>query len=447
MFAGMTIHGNVTWTAVGLVQLTIFWVWSDETSLVLAAEQAAATVTRLYGSAAVASYQALTGALKKYTDQFLPLLWSRLHDLMKECDTKTWRVGLWLALAVDGSRLNVPRTLANEQQFCKPRSERRKKRRGKKRGRYAKHHRRRLKGPQKSHYDPQAVGPQMWLTLLWHIGQRMPWSWEIGPSYSNEREHLLKMLDKGQFPENTLFCGDAGFVGYDFWRAIHDRGKHFLIRVGSNVRLLKKLGCVRERNGIVYCWPDAVIKRKQSPLKLRLLRFKDSRGDVYLVTNVLAEKDLTAAQSSEIYRRRWGVELQFRTFKQTYHRTKLRSRTPACAAVELHWSLVGLSIVQLLAFKEQIQVAEPQQRTSIASVLRIVRTIIRDEPKVPTRGKSLREQLAGALTDNYERHGKKKSRNYPRRKEEPSAGRPMIRLATEFHKQTLKEIQCLENAA
>jgi hypothetical protein len=287
----------------------------------------------------------------------------------------------------------------------------------------------------------------MWLTLLWHIGQRMPWCWEIGPSYSSEREHLLKMLDKHKFPENTLFCADAGFVGYDFWRAIHDQGKHFLVRVGGNVRLLKKLGYVRERNGIVYCWPDAVMKKKQPPLILRLLQFKTSRGNVYLVTNVLSEEDLTLRHASEIYRRRWGVELQFRAFKQTYQRTKLRSRTPECAEVELHWSLVGLWIVQLLAFKEQIPAAEPGEQTSIASVLRIVRSIIRDESMVAPRGQSFREQLAGAVTDNYERHGKKKSRNYPRRKEEPSAGRPTIRQATNTHKEKLQELQCLGEAA
>jgi hypothetical protein len=258
---------------------------------------------------------------------------------------------------------------------------------------------------------------------------------------------MLKMLEKHEFPANVLFCGDAGFVGYHFWRAIHDEGKHFLVRVGGNVRLLKQLGCCRERDGIVYCWPDEVMKKKQAPLVLRLLQFKTFRGDVYLVTNVLSEESLTPAQGAEIYRRRWGVELQFRAFKQTYQRSKLRSRTPACAEVELHWSLVGLWVVQLLAFKEQAAIAEPAAQTSIASVLRILRSIIKDDSTVPARSKSLQKQLAIALTDTYERQSKKKSRNYPRRKEEPCAGAPVIRLATSMHKEQLQEIQALAKAA
>ena len=47
---------------------------------------------------------------------------------------------------------------------------------------------------------------------------------------------------KQKFPENTLFCGDAGFVGYDLWQSIIDKGHSFVIRVGGNVRLLTKLG-------------------------------------------------------------------------------------------------------------------------------------------------------------------------------------------------------------
>jgi len=176
----------------------------------------------------------------------------------------------------------------------------------------------------------------MWLTLIWHIGQRLPWCWKIGPSYSSERAHLLELLAEQKFPEFTLFCGDAGFVGYDFWSTIA-ADHHFLVRVGSNVRLLKNLGYVREREGIVYCWPDAAMKKLQPPLVLRLLHFQSSRGDVYLVTNVLEEKKLTEQQASEIYRRRWGIEVHFRSVKQTFGRSKLRSRHPSVP----RWSCTG----------------------------------------------------------------------------------------------------------
>jgi Transposase DDE domain len=448
IFADVRLHGNVKWQPLGLVCLAIFWVWSSQPGLVEAAKDAIATVAKLFGSDAVAvtSYQALTAALVRYTPQLLPALWARLQSLMRQIGQSGWRVGKWLPLAVDGSRVSVPRTSRNEARFNKPRKPRSKRKsRPKKRGRHA--HRKQQKQNTKSHYDPQAVGPQMWLTLVWHIGLRLPWCWKLGPSYSSERSHLQTLLDEEQFPENTLFCADAGFVGYDFWRTIVDHGHSFLIRVGSNVRLLKHLGVVRQRGDIVYCWPDEAMKKERPPLVLRLLCFHDVRGEVYLVTNIVEGKELTTEQASFIYRRRWGIELQFRSLKQTYGRAKLRARTPEIAEVELHWSLLGLTMLQLLAMKEQTLAGEPANKTSIAAVLRIIRSMIASRSEKRPASASLGKRLQTAKTDSYKRHGKKKSRNYPRRKEEPCTGAPIILTATAEHRERARKILAGQAAA
>jgi Transposase DDE domain len=441
IFADLRLHGNVKWKPLALVCLAIIWVWSSQPGLVEAAKEAIAMVAKLFGSdfVAVTSYQALTAALVRYTPQLLPPLWARLQSLMQQSDQAAWRVGKWLPLAVDGSRVSVPRTQQNEAQFNKPRKPRRKKKSAtKKRTRHAQ--RKRQKASTKRHYDPQAVGPQMWLTLLWHIGLRLPWCWMLGPSYSSERGHLEMLLHECIFPDFTLFCGDAGFVGYDFWRSILDHDHSFLMRVGGNVRLLKHLGVVRQKGDIVYCWPDAAMKKEQPPLVLRLLRFHDGRGEVYLVTNILDDEELTAGQASLIYRGRWGIELQFRAFKQTYGKAKLRARTPEIAEIELHWSLLGLTMLQLLARKEQTRAGEPAEKTSIAAVLRVIRSMIADQSETRPPSESLQNRLRNATTDSYQRQSKKQSRNYPRRKEEPCTGAPIICKATEAQRESARKI-------
>ena len=90
---------------------------------------------------------------------------------------------------------------------------------------------------------------------------------------------------------------------------------------------------------------------------------------------------------------------------------------------------------------------EPADQTSIAAVLRIIRSMMHNKSRIPPRGESLPKQLAAAQIDVYQRHSKKKSRNYPRRKEEPSAGKPQIRAATENHKQKLRQLESLNHAA
>jgi len=448
IFAHVRLHGNVKWKPLALVCLAIVWVWSSQPGLVEAAKDAIATVAKLFGSDAVAvtSYQALTAALVRHTPQLLPALWARVQSLMQQSGQAAWRVGKWLPLAVDGSRISVPRTQQNEERFNKPRKPRgKKKSRANKRSRHAQ--RKRQKQRTKSHYDPQAVGPQMWLTLLWHIGLRLPWCWKLGPSYSSERGHLEKLLDELRFLEFTLFCADAGFVGYGFWRSILDHGHSFLIRVGGNVRLLKGLGVVRQRGDIVYCWPDEAMRKKQPPLVLRLLRFHDGRGEVYLVTNILDDKELTVEQASLIYRGCWGIELQFRSLKQTYGRAKLRARTPEIAEIELHWSLLGLTMLQLLAMKEQTRAGEPADKTSIAAVLRIIRSMIADPSETRPPSASLPSRLRNATTDSYQRRSKKQSRNYPRRKNEPWTGPPIILTATKEQTKRAREILAGRRAA
>lgn len=98
-------------------------------------------------------------------------------------------------------------------------------------------------------------------------------------------------------------------------------------------------------------------------------------------------------------------------------------------------------MLQLLARKEQTQAEEPPPKTSIAAVLQIVRSLIAEQSEARVACGSLEQRLSGATTDSYKRHTKKKSRNYPRRKEEPRAGTPIITLAGEEHILALRQLE------
>ena len=107
---------------------------------------------------------------------------------------------------------------------------------------------------------PQA--PQIWITMLWHMGLRLPWRWKLGRSDSSERQHVLEMLGAQIFPGNSLFCGDAGFVGYHFWQGIINDGYDFMVRVGSNASLLAEYcDYMKQPDGNVLCWPERNFRR------------------------------------------------------------------------------------------------------------------------------------------------------------------------------------------
>jgi hypothetical protein len=431
-FSELVRHGNVSWSAMQLVTLAVLWAWSDRSTLTAAFVDARDLALKMFGAVAMATYQGMMGALRSYTETLLALFWRQLHARMERVAGKHWQIGLWLALAVDGSRFTTPRTAKNERAFAI---------RNYGHGRKAKTRRKWKNKKRRSKKISEPVKPQIWLTLIWHMGLKLPWSWRTGPSTASERGHLLEMIETQEFPENTLFCGDAGFVGYDFWNTIHLRGHHFLVRVGANVRLLKRLGTVRQHGNRVYLWPDTVARRGQPPLELRLIKFQGARAPVFLVTNVLSESDLSQRHAAQLYRLRWGVELQFRALKQTFGRTKLRSRTPENAIAELHWSVAGLTLVQLFAIKEQITVDSPPAQSSVALALAAIQDAVRHWSREVHQPRAFIRRLQEATKDEYTRHGEKRARYQPKYKDEPCATAPIIKIATTKQRRAYKALQ------
>jgi len=433
IFKDLSFHGNTKWQPVQLVALALLWAWSSKASLTDAFTDAHRWSTKLFGKAPLTTYQGLVGALATWTPTLIPLLWDRIHRLMEQTGGEHWRIGKWVAIAIDGSRSDAPRTRANEARFCAKNFGH---------GNTAKYRKKKSKGMRRKRNrqaPPHPVKPQVWISLLWHMGLRLPWSWKLGPSDSSERLHLMQMLKEQSFPKNTLFCGDAGFVGYDFWTAIMDGGHDFLIRVGSNVRLLKNLGHVRQRKGYVYCWPNQAMRKKQPPMVLRLLKFRNGRKFIYLVTTVFDERALQGGVGEELYRQRWGIEVQFRSLKQTYGRCKLRSHNPDRALVEMDWSMLGLTVIQLWAITEQRQSGILPEQLSVAQAIRAVRRCLDELGEQPTPGKNLRALLQQAILDDYVRGSKKEARYKPNYGSKPSAGKPIVTFAKLKHKLHLQQ--------
>jgi hypothetical protein len=340
-------------------------------------------------------------------------------------------------MAVDGSHVQLPRTLSNEERFSPRKTRKQGKTNNKRRGGRPKSKQAR----QQRSRDKKADSPQMSLTMLYHVGVRLPWDWRIGPSDQSERGHLRSMIEK--LEEKILLLADAGFVGYYLWSLLLERGHQFVIRVGGNVQLLKKLGTVRERDGIVYLWPAGAAQKGQPPLMLRLVVLQGPRHPVYLVTSILDPKKLSDRQVAQMYRRRWSVEVFFRHFKQTYGRGKLRSRKAEHAECEMQWSLLGLWTMLLYAQAQQrpspAANESPPPRVSVAKVLRAFGRALSHIDSRPRTGKSLVELLQLAVIDSYQR-GDKRSRGYPKKKYETATKPPHITCATKQQRERAKEL-------
>jgi hypothetical protein len=456
-FSAVRFRGDCTWSSRGLIFAALLWSWSGEKSLkdrfvqarkicfkalgklaigTAAAKGAKAKKAKAEAKKPAGSYQAFMKLLRARTPRLVLELMLVLRRRMRTAPVGRASIANLEIFAVDGSRLALPRTESNESRFSpRPRST-------PKKPRYRKGAKRRKSSSRRSSTDrsraKKANSPQMWLTIMWHIATGLPWDWRTGPSDSSERDHFRQMI--AALPEAALVAGDAGFVGYDCWKEVIDSGRQLLIRVGSNVRLLKRLGYARQRRGLVYLWPDGAAAKGLPPLVLRLVVVHDGKNPWYLVTSVLDEERLSDEQVAAIYRLRWGIEVFYRHFKQTFERHKLRSQSADNAQVEAEWSLLGIATMGLYAQSVLVPAGIPVRRISVAAVLRAFRKSMHEFKSRPDLGESLRGSLSAAVIDDYKR-ASKASRDYPRRKNEVAIGPPKVSQATEKQIILAKEIK------
>ena len=425
------------WTARMLVTVALFWAWSGCTGLKERFQQATRLAEKIlrWLPDPGQTYQGFVKQLQKWHVKLQIACASELRALMRQDLFGQWEIAGFVVIAGDGSRVELPRTQSNEAAYSpKPKKKGKKNQRktGKKRNRGSGKGGKRTKTQKRQSAQSIAKktnSPQMWLTLFWHVGTGLPWAWRTGPSDSSERQHLQEMLS--ELPENTLITADAGFMGYEFWRSVMEAGHRFAIRAGANVRLLKKLGYAREYDQTIYLWPNAVAKKELPPLVLRAVWVHDGKQPMCLVTNIMSKTPLSDRQIVDIYKARWGVEVFFRTFKQTFGRRKLRSHAAENARLEIDWSLVGLWSICLLAQRELVRAGyNPCQLSPVAAIKAIQQVMhhYRNRPDHPDE--TLWAMLRRALQDDYLRTSSKTARSYPRKKKRERIGVPKVANAS-----------------
>ena len=140
---------------------------------------------------------------------------------------------------------------------------------------------------------------------------------------------------------------------------------------------------------------------------------------------------------------RWGLELHYRSLKQTLCHKTLRSRTPEGALAEQTWHVLASWLLQLLTARELIASGSHPASWSAAkardAVRRLLRRVVRGRPvrRMPT----LRDQLCQAVVDTYRRVGPKQIRRWPRPKQDKPPGPPKIQPATGEDLQQLQRLR------
>ena len=349
------------------------------------------------------TYTGFADALTRRHRPLADAIWRRFRSVLPVVAGNAFRGargGLeeWAVLAADGTRLNCPRSAANE-----------------------------------AGLDPvgkDGTGPQIAGTLLFHVGSGLPWDVRLGPGRAGELTQLTDMLP--DLPDKTLLLADAGFSSFKALRRLSDDGHAFLIRVGGNRRLLTELAdgseCEypdgrRGRGQQVWLWPKTLRRAGEPPQSLRLIELETDRTDcpnLFLLTNLPAG-ELPDERAAALYELRWGVEVGFRTLKQTLEGRTLRSRTPRRASAEAEWLLLSLWLLGALSGPAVRSAGPAASAWSPAATVKVVRRRMRHADRAGGRWtKTLTADLAACVIDRRPRRAAKQRFRHPQKK----IGRP-----------------------
>jgi Transposase DDE domain len=308
----------------------------------------------------------------------------------------------FVALGCDGSRLECPRSRELEKRMGKISKKR-----------------------------AASTAPMLWVTALVHLRTGLLWAWRLGKGTASERQHLLALLPT--LPAAALIVADAGFNGYALAQAILQANASFLIRMGGKVSLYVDEPVCPEQftQGLVYSWPEEARRQKRLPLQLRLIRIRGKkRRDVWLLTNILDSKRLSAEQAARYYHWRWENEGLFRTYKRTLSKVKLLSRTVRLVHREAEGSLLATQLLLAQGVRGMAPAQNPAattepQRCSPRKVLMLIRKEIQGQGGKRQR-KRFGKKLAEARREQRQRQTPKVQRRWPRRADHKPLKPPKI---------------------
>jgi hypothetical protein len=310
----------------------------------------------------------------------------------------------WFPLGCDGSRLECPRTEELEQSLGKAKSQ---------------------------------AAPTLWLIALVSLTTGVLWSWRLGTSKSGERRYLIDLLETlpQAILKSVLLVCDAGYVGYDLFDLLLKQDCSFLIRLSSQAQLysLEMVDVEGFAEGEFWYWTDDAERKSKPPLRVRVIRVpaRKRKNDVWLVTNILDCKRLSAELSARFYRMRWESECFFRTYKRVVKDVRLVSRTVPMVVREAEFSLLACQLLLgqgALALKAGgKRVGRDQLKCSAAEVLRAIRREL-DRARRPVPRSSFAKRLQQAGRDRRERTGPKMKREPPRRKKHEAPKPPRLKV-------------------
>ena len=400
-------------TAVVWVLLGCAWRTGDSLEERFAASRAVYVACHQHDRRPGETFAGFLAALARLPMPVLRVLAAGVRGQIRALFGGLLRVNGWMIFACDGSRLECPRSAELQARLGEA--------------------------------GKAGSAPSVYLSTLVLLPCAMLWAWQLGKGTASELDHLCRMLPT--LPNRSLIVADAFYMGYDLFCSITQKpaSASFLVRLSSRAYLYtdESLPLERFREGLVWYWPGKARDAGLPPLRLRLLRIRGKKVDVWLLTNVLDNKQLSHPLARQIYRWRWRNEGLFRLYKRQLNKMKLQSRTVKQVHREAEGSLLALQL--LLAMAAQVSQGEQTEIVMESPRRMLLRIRGRCEalrrmlgPRQFAHYLRMLEQVRGG--ERPARTSSKVRQVWPRRKDHKPPKPPKLRVLTEELKAKMRKV-------
>lgn len=169
------------------------------------------------------------------------------------------------------------------------------------------------------------------------------------------KTHDRKGVTDFVFPENTIIVEDRGYYDFYLFKARHSNKNFFVTRIKDNAvyKTIKELDLKDEDDDHIL--KDEVIqfsstKAKESgidqiPMRRIAIYKEDDNKTIVVISNNL---EWSASTIAELYKRRWKIEIFFKTMKQNLQiKTFIGTSENACKS-QIYIALIAYYLLELI---------------------------------------------------------------------------------------------------
>jgi hypothetical protein len=179
---------------------------------------------------------------------------------------------------------------------------------------------------------------------MFNVSLGAPTMVSITGARRSERRQARKLVQEAVKRGPTIVVTDLGYFGFEFFYRLMQAEAFFVARLkgGTRYRRLKKLG---RRDWLVRVGISA---KTQRTIVVRLVGVREGKEMYWYLSNLLPEQGITPSDVRAIYRKRWSVELFFKSWKHALRGAQFFCYNPNGIKIQIYASMCAYMVTRIL---------------------------------------------------------------------------------------------------